>query len=290
MRVGALVPWWQSPRPPRTLGPAGRERRLELSLDYTLLNSAEVFSRLVKLIREARREVWLVSPYTTLGGDDVVGGAIREALKRRVEVNLVFRLDSGDRLNNTILSNKSIAGLIGAGLRVWVAAGVHAKLYWSDAGVLLTSANLLGASLEDVVEVGLWSSERTHVAEARRFYEQNIAPRLVSPSEMEDLLAGRAALDRSTGEVIPLDDLEEEEDEEEEDEEDDEDEGEEDEGFCIRCRESIALDPEKPYCLRDYRVWARYKDGDYEDAFCHACGTDYPATLNKPLCRTCYRR
>jgi hypothetical protein len=243
-------------------------------MDYKLLNSAEVFAQLVRLIRAAQREVWLVSPYTTLGGNDVVGRAIRDALRRRVQVNLVFRLESGARVNRSTFGNDSIGDLIGAGLRVWTAAAVHAKLYWSDVGVLLTSANLLGASLEGVVEVGLWSSERAHIGEAKRFYAQNIEPRLVSPEEVEDLLDGRAALDLSIGEVVPL--------------EDDKDEAED--GFCIRCRESIEFDPEKPYCPRDYRVWARYRDANYEDEFCHECGAEYPATLNKPLCSVCYRR
>jgi phosphatidylserine/phosphatidylglycerophosphate/cardiolipin synthase-like enzyme len=63
-----------------------------------------------------------------------------------------------------------------------------------------------------------------------------------------------------------------------------------DEGFCIRCSEPIALDPDRPYCTPHYKVWAQWSDPDYEDPHCHGCGRTTGASMAKPLCRSCYKR
>lgn len=63
------------------------------------------------------------------------------------------------------------------------------------------------------------------------------------------------------------------------------------EGHCIRCGKSITYDAKAPYCPDCYRVWAKYKDLDYEEEFCHQCGTPNElTTMNRPLCNSCYRK
>lgn len=59
-------------------------------------------------------------------------------------------------------------------------------------------------------------------------------------------------------------------------------------GFCIRCRESIPFDREKPYCPECFRKWN--KNPDYGEKFCHACGKEADVKIGYPLCRTCYRK
>ena len=60
---------------------------------------------------------------------------------------------------------------------------------------------------------------------------------------------------------------------------------------CIRCGDEMPKANEnKPYCAKDWRSWNRYKNDDYEEAFCHFCGTQYKTTKNRPLCINCYRK
>ena len=61
-------------------------------------------------------------------------------------------------------------------------------------------------------------------------------------------------------------------------------------GFCIRCREHLPVDPAKPYCKPCYRSWNRYKNDKYEEKHCHLCGNEHVATLIKPVCRKCYKK
>ena len=58
-------------------------------------------------------------------------------------------------------------------------------------------------------------------------------------------------------------------------------------GYCIRCRTALPANPEQPYCDRCYTIWNRYKNGTYEERYCHMCGIEHTTTLLKPLCVAC---
>lgn len=62
-------------------------------------------------------------------------------------------------------------------------------------------------------------------------------------------------------------------------------------GHCIRCGVNIPRDPATPYCPDCYNVWKKFKDPDYQEKFCHMCGTsNKSASMNKPVCIACYRK
>ncbi|MCA9936100.1 MAG: hypothetical protein H6662_10500 [Ardenticatenaceae bacterium] len=60
-------------------------------------------------------------------------------------------------------------------------------------------------------------------------------------------------------------------------------------GFCIRCKQSIRLNPQTPYCYSCYKVWKRFENPDYQEKYCHVCGKEHSATMLKPACYDCYR-
>lgn len=59
-------------------------------------------------------------------------------------------------------------------------------------------------------------------------------------------------------------------------------------GRCIRCKESIPFDPDRPLCDDHFKTWKRYENWDYEEDYCHRCGADWDTSYGKPLCRPCY--
>ena len=59
-------------------------------------------------------------------------------------------------------------------------------------------------------------------------------------------------------------------------------------GRCIRCKESISFDPDRPLCDDCFKSWKRYENWDYEEDHCHRCGADWDTSYGKPLCRPCY--
>ncbi|MBI2853007.1 MAG: hypothetical protein HYX84_07910 [Chloroflexi bacterium] len=63
-------------------------------------------------------------------------------------------------------------------------------------------------------------------------------------------------------------------------------------GFCIRCQKGIPLDTEepfKPFCYECYQQWTEEPDWYYE-RFRHLCGKPTDTTRDKPFCRSCYRK
>ncbi|HEX5750492.1 MAG TPA: phospholipase D-like domain-containing protein [Archangium sp.] len=244
-------------------------------MNLTLLNTDETISKLVSLIKNARKHVVLVSPYVTLGKEDRIGQAIRAALSNKVSVTLIFRLDDDLQAFARTFS-EYLQELKERGLQIRLLPKLHAKLYWSESEVIISSLNLLSSSFLSSIEVGLWSQEPADVSEVREFIRKEIEPHLLSREDIQrrfgikadgDTRAPRSArqAERSRAPAVV-------------------------QGFCIRCAVEIELDPEKPYCWDHYQKWAEYGNADYEDSYCHGCGDDFPATMNKPLCRSCYRK
>lgn len=61
-------------------------------------------------------------------------------------------------------------------------------------------------------------------------------------------------------------------------------------GFCIRCRTTVSFLYPVPYCNRCYQIWNRFQNEDYEEEYCHICGKENDSTMEKPACRSCYRK
>jgi len=62
-------------------------------------------------------------------------------------------------------------------------------------------------------------------------------------------------------------------------------------GSCIRCGKSIPFNLYAPYCPDCFRVWNKLKNTDYEEEYCHRCGKPNElTTMDRPLCYSCFRR
>jgi hypothetical protein len=59
-------------------------------------------------------------------------------------------------------------------------------------------------------------------------------------------------------------------------------------GHCIRCGASTRFDTDRPLCGGCFREWARYKNPDFAERFCHSCGKERKTSVGKPLCRACW--
>jgi len=62
-------------------------------------------------------------------------------------------------------------------------------------------------------------------------------------------------------------------------------------GFCIRCRKRIDHNVKAPHCLDCYRDWQKYENPEYKERYCHSCGKPQERiTKAKPLCMPCFRK
>ena len=61
-------------------------------------------------------------------------------------------------------------------------------------------------------------------------------------------------------------------------------------GYCIRCKKSIPYNLDRPLCDEHFEVWAQHKDPDYPEKYCHTCGKRARTTKSMPQCRSCYAK
>jgi phosphatidylserine/phosphatidylglycerophosphate/cardiolipin synthase-like enzyme len=61
-------------------------------------------------------------------------------------------------------------------------------------------------------------------------------------------------------------------------------------GICIRDGSKMDFNLARPLCAKCYLEWAKYKNEDYEEKYCHSCGRRTKTTYARPLCLECYKK
>lgn len=62
--------------------------------------------------------------------------------------------------------------------------------------------------------------------------------------------------------------------------------------YCIRCGDGMPkFDLNKPYCDRCYAIWSRYRNPRYPEKYCHGCGNETKDVImfEKPTCKSCFK-
>jgi hypothetical protein len=60
-------------------------------------------------------------------------------------------------------------------------------------------------------------------------------------------------------------------------------------GYCIKCKDPIALNVAYPYCKSCFKSLSKYHQKTDIEKFCHACGKPNKSSQSKPLCYACYK-
>lgn len=229
---------------------------------FLITRPAETVQRLLTLIEEAKKTLFLVSPYFSMEKQRNVLRSIEAALRRGVTVTLVMRKPDKATSAST-MAVETLESLVKAGLRLYCVPDLHAKFYVSDNQALVTSLNLRDSSLANSIEIGVWMPAGSPgLAQVREIYKQDIEPHS-TPTKPEGLRRTASARIKRPIQA-------------------------EEPGHCIRCGDSIPFNPERPYCQHDYEEWSEYANPDYRDKVCHGCGDVWAATMNKPLCVECF--
>ena len=233
--------------------------------------------RILDIVRDAKQRLTLVTPYLDLTGHLLQ--QLRLAVQRDVALLLVVRLDPNDTVGGD-KGKKSISRLAELGAQVKAVENLHAKIYLSESAVVVSSMNLLGSSWNNSHEFGVEIPDGP-MAERVRAYVSDIlklatdvappaAPAASAPTKRQagkkkPVAEKRRPYRAKTKKRAP-------------------------DGHCIRCGTDIDFDALHPLCPDCYGVWARFKNDEYAEEYCHACGKKHEATYAKPLCRACYRR
>ena len=220
----------------------------------------------------------LISPYLKFSR------RIKEALKDqsklwKTDVRIIYGKDN--------LRPEEYEWLADNEIRTYFREPLHAKCYMNENEALITSMNLYEFSQQNNDEMGILVSAsddpelyRDIKEEANRILRQSENLRLevtrVEDGDDDRPWGQKDNTVRSEPQRTPASDTRQDMLPEL--------------GFCLRCGTEIPCSLDKPYCNSHYRIWARFKNENYEESHCHTCGEEHGSSMAKPLCLSCFRK
>lgn len=218
------------------------------------------------IIARATRRLVLLSPYLQLS--KTLFERLRDAGKRGVKITLVYgKADLGAADVQALRELDHLS--------VYFLENLHAKCYFNESRMIITSMNLYEFSEKTNREMGVLVTSDEAVYKAALAEVESI----IAAAEPQLLRSTGSTGRRTTGHrearhirersasrpIAPAD------------------------AFCIRCTRTVEYDPERPYCYQCYEVWAQFENPRYPERACHSCGTAANTSMDKPLCYRCYR-
>ena len=230
------------------------------------LTTTGINFKLEQIIQGAQEKLWIISPFLK------INPRIKELLEDKDRLKIDIRVIYG---KNELRPEEKQWLASMTSIRTSFRRNLHAKCYLNEKEALLTSMNLYEFSQVNNDEMGLVVSQEQDPDLFNKIFNESMRIRRVSEEIRETV---------ST--VNPSDDLPERTKRGRERATAEKPQS----GFCIRCKTTVPSNPIQPYCKSCFGSWNRFKNPDYEEKYCHACGNDMATTKNKPVCLSCYRK
>jgi phosphatidylserine/phosphatidylglycerophosphate/cardiolipin synthase-like enzyme len=240
------------------------------------LTTRGTISELEKIINNAVDGVVLISPFIKV--PDSLFQNLKAADQRGVKISVVY---GKSQLESETL--KHLMELRNA--RLYFLENLHAKCYFNEKSMVITSLNLYDFSEANNREMGVLVTKQEDEAVYNGAIRE--AGMIIALADRCDLSAQvakqkKARLRKQRGINEP--------------------EGtwrrgpsdifstffDRNNAFCIGCRTKIDFDEYRPYCVACYAKWAH--DNRQEANYCHKCGRESSTSMNKPLCRSCFSK
>lgn len=213
------------------------------------------------IIIESKRELTLVSPYLQLS--KTFFERLKDASNRKVKIVIIYGKD--DLKPN---ERNSLAEL---NVELYFFENLHAKCYYNESDMVITSMNMYEFSEKNNREMGV----RITKEDDSNLYEKavNETNSIIQSSEVIQLA-------RTNRQFFNEKNSTENKSENKKNKR----------GYCIRCETRIPYDIERPYCWECFSTWAQFENPEYEENVCHSCGEFENTSMLKPVCYNCYRK
>jgi phosphatidylserine/phosphatidylglycerophosphate/cardiolipin synthase-like enzyme len=216
------------------------------------LTTLETSAKIEKIIRQAKEELTLITPYLKL--TQIFYDRLIEANDRNVKIKLIYGKEE--------LNSKDLELLKGLdNLELYFCENLHAKCYLNENLMVITSMNLHEFSQANNREMGVQikleeDTELFNNAKKEASYIIKASIKENSDSKISNL----EQINSKTPEK----------------------------GFCIRCHNYIEFNIQKPLCKNCFDVWLKFADPHYQESYCHKCGKKYDTSFSHPLCIDCW--
>jgi hypothetical protein len=248
------------------------------------LTTTKTSSAIEDIIIDANKNIYLISPYLQLSRNVIE--RLKEASLKGVKIHMVYR---ENKLKENDLN--SLADF--KNLHLYILNNLHAKCYFNEKKLVITSMNLYEFSEKNNREMGVLIEKDKD----KELYEKavNESESIINISLKAQIKNGSIKafsnsndpsyqtsekpqynynkLKKSSPEIYQRSKAKSEK------------------GVCIRCKDEIGFDPSKPLCPDCYSSWSKWSDVDYNENFCHRCGKDndfFTYSVSRPQCGDCY--
>ena len=225
------------------------------------LSTLQISTRIEDIIVTGKKRITLISPYLQIS--QILIERLEDANSDGVEIVVVYgkdKLKPKERKQLTELSN----------LTLYFSKNLHAKCYFNEELMVVTSMNLyefseknnreMGIGLERRSDKDLYNEALTEVESIIRASQLKHQGRGVGKKKESGSIFGKI---KKLVDFRPT------------------------EGKCIRCREIIDFDSTDPLCPKCLKNWNYYKNSNYQEKFCHECGDKAKTSMAKPICESC---
>ncbi len=219
------------------------------------LDTTGISYHLEQIIKGSTERLVLISPYLKI--NDRIKELLEDKDRLKIDIRIIYGKNELQPEENNWLKSKN-------SIRTSFCKNLHAKCYMNEKEALITSMNLHEFSQANNNEMGIYVSKNDDDKLFNDIYSE--AARLIRISE-EIRVSVEKVMKNDRGETKKASEK----------------------GHCIRCKESIALNPLVPYCKDCYNIWKKYADKGYQEKFCHICGEKEITTMEKPSCYNCYK-
>jgi hypothetical protein len=247
------------------------------------LNTSLAYGEIQKIVTNAKFELVLISPYIKIPAEFV--DRLKDTQKN-TKITIVCReedLTKEEKDNLKLLPN----------LELRFDKNLHAKCFYNDSSMVITSLNLYDYSVQNNHEMGILltikddaevfneaRNEANHIINLAELFrlkrlqtnDSNIPSKLQHHNNIEKKAqeSVSSSILKDIGNFFNNKIIQ--------------------NGHCIRCGTIIPLDVDKPYCKDCYDNWTKWENPDYEENVCQSCGKRASTSMNKPLCRSCYKK
>tara|TARA_R100000935_G_scaffold29362_1_gene49662 strand:+ start:18457 stop:19152 length:696 start_codon:yes stop_codon:yes gene_type:complete len=224
------------------------------------LTTNGISSYIENIIKDAKKEVYLVSPYLQLSQSFVE--RLQDAQDHNVKITIVYGKSDLKSSEMDILKGLS-------NLTLYFSKNLHAKCYFNESSMVITSMNMYEFSEKNNREMGVYitNSEDKELYDGG-FKETSSIIRSAETVQITTPIKSSKSSNKNKKTAKKK---------------------KSDSGCCIRCEDNIPLNLNSPYCKKCYKSWSFYENEDFEEKVCHGCGKDNYSTMLKPVCYKCYK-
>jgi len=251
------------------------------------LTTKGIAASIEKIIRKAKDFIIIISPYVKI--DKVYIERLYEAEQNNVKISLIFGKNDMQALEKEKFQ-------IFRNLNIYFLDNLHAKCYMNENTALIASMNLYGYSEENNREMGVEVGKSENI----KLYDdiKKESDSIIDSSQKYDLGNKKSPLSFLKQIITSSENLSASNKNRKNDnlkKKNNKYDRESNFGYCIRCREKIELNINRPLCNNCYQSWARYENINYTETYCHKCGREVDSFFEDtridyahPLCYDCW--